>query len=216
MSKKNIVIVDYGLGNLLSVFNAFKYLGAGSSVEDRPEKLKQADAVVLPGVGAFADGMMGLKKRNFIEPLKEFILTGRPFLGICLGAQLLMTKGFEFGEHAGLNFIDGEVVSFGRHAGSGKKGIKIPHIGWNGLLKGTKGWDGTILSDVKEGQEMYFVHSFFVAPQDRRHILAETQYGEERFCSVVAKDNVYGCQFHPEKSSTFGLKILGNFVRLMQ
>lgn len=216
MSKKNIAIVDYGLGNLLSVSNAFKYLGTDSFVTDSPDKLKNADAAILPGVGAFADGMSGLEKRNLIGPVAEFIQSGRPLLGICLGAQLLMTTSFEFGRHQGLNCLEGEVVPFNNGKNEGASSVKVPHIGWNSIMPKKQQWHETILAGLNAGQEMYFVHSFFLVPKNDSQVLAETRYGSQTFCSVIRRGNLYGCQFHPEKSSTFGLKILDNFVRLVK
>jgi len=167
----------------------------------------------LPGVGAFEDGMTGLRQKGFLGPLNAYVGKGRPLLGICLGMQLLMDKSYEFGEHEGLHLIKGEVVP-AKKTGTTGVPLKIPHVGWNGLLKSKQEWDGTILEDLPPGTEMYFIHSFVAAPQDGTCILTETEYGGHRFCSVVASDNVYGCQFHPEKSATCGLKVLKNFVSL--
>jgi glutamine amidotransferase len=211
MDDMRIVIIDYGLCNLLSVYNALKHLGVEARVSSSPSDLTGADAVILPGVGAFEDGMRGLSQRGFLKPLRDYVSTGRPLLGICLGMQLLMDKSFEFGEHDGLGLIAGEVTPVDKNGKDGEI-LKIPHIGWNGLLKASLAWDGTPLEGLSEGVEMYFVHSFKVVPKDLACILAETEYGANRFCSVVAKDNVYGCQFHPEKSSGMGLCVLENFL----
>lgn len=211
MDYMKIVIVDYGLCNLLSVYNALQYLGVESVVTHDPSDLKCADAVILPGVGAFEDGMTGLRQRGFVEALGLYVNTGRPLLGICLGMQFLMNKSYEFGEHEGLGLIAGEVLPVDNVSRDGAP-LKIPHIGWNGLLKASRGWEDTPLSGLPEGVEVYFVHSFRVVPKDPAHILSETEYGGKRFCSVVAKDNIYGCQFHPEKSSEMGLSILNNFI----
>lgn len=208
-----IVIIDYGLCNLLSVHNALKSFGIDSLVSPDPEPLADADAVILPGVGAFEDGMKGLRSRGFVGPVREFVQSGRPFLGICLGMQLLMDKSYEFGEHEGLGLVSGEVSPLERADASGQA-LKIPHIGWNGLWQGGRPWPGTLLADLSDGTEMYFVHSFRVVPKDPAHVLAWTSYGGRRFCSVVAKANVYGCQFHPEKSSVMGLSILKRFIGL--
>ena len=206
-----IVVIDYGLCNLLSVHNALKHLGVDASVTHDPSELTGADAVILPGVGAFEDGMSGLRQRGFVEAVHGYVRSGRPLLGICLGMQLLMDQSLEFGVHEGLGLIAGEVVPVDCLSVDGSK-LKLPHIGWNGLLRAERSWDGTMLAGLPEGVEMYFVHSFRVVPKDRGHILAETEYGGKRFCSVVAKGNVYGCQFHPEKSSSMGLRLLGNFI----
>lgn len=206
-----VVIIDYGLCNLLSVQHALKYLEVDSVIADTPAGMTGADAVILPGVGAFEDGMAGLRQRGFVEALKAYVKSGRSLLGICLGMQFLMDKSYEFGEHEGLGLIAGEVTPVDRESAEGSP-LKIPHIGWNGLLKATHEWDNTLLSGLSQGAEMYFVHSFRVVPGDAGHILAETEYGGKQFCSVVAKGNVAGCQFHPEKSSVMGLNILSNFV----
>ena len=216
MNRHKLVIIDYGLCNLRSVYNALKKIGFDSFVSDNPQGLKTADAVILPGVGAFEDGMKGLRDKKLIEPIKDFVKTGKPFLGICLGMQMLMSKSFEFGEHQGLNLIEGQVEGFKNKIINGQYDFKIPHIGWNGLFSNGHPWSKTILEDLPQGQEMYFVHSYHVIPSDQANVLAQTQYAGIKFCSVVGKDNIYGCQFHPEKSSSFGLKILNNFVRLIQ
>jgi len=207
-----LVIIDYGLCNLLSVYNALKFIGIDSHVSADPESLRKADIAILPGVGAFEDGMNGMRERGLIEAVYDFVKTGRPFLGICLGMQLLMSKSYEFGEHQGLGLIEGEVLPFKTSRGSSGYTGKVPHIGWNSLHRKDCLWEGTVLSSLNEGAEMYFVHSFYVAPYSPKNILAETQYADTRFCSVVFKDNIYGCQFHPEKSAHYGLRILEEFV----
>lgn len=212
LSKKNIVVIDYGLCNLLSVSNALKHLGADCTVTDNPSLLVDADAVILPGVGAFKDGMNGLRDKGFVDPIHAFVQTGKPFLGICLGMQMLMQKSYEFGEHEGLGLIEGEVVPFKNRMEDDQYDFKVPHIGWNSLEASDRSWDGTILQGLREGELMYFVHSFHAAPENKEHALATSPYGEVDFCAVNNKDNVYGCQFHPEKSSTLGLNILKNFV----
>lgn len=214
MTIKNIVIIDYGLCNLLSVFNALRYLGVNAFVAQDPLHLKTADAVILPGVGAFADGMVGLRNKNFIPAVQEYVKTGKPLLGICLGMQMLMERSYEFGEHQGLGLVEGEVISFKNHFGDGKYDFKVPHIGWNGLCPHHLPWAGTILAGLKEGEEMYFVHSFFCVPKEEKNILAKSSYAGIDFCSVIAKENVYGCQFHPEKSAQYGLRLLKNFVEI--
>ncbi len=207
----NVVIIDYGLGNLLSVHNALKALGIQACISSDPAGLRQADAAILPGVGAFEDGMKGLKEKALIGPVRAFVKTGRPFLGICLGAQMLLDRSWEFGEHQGLGLIPGEVSAL---KGSLPADLRVPYIGWNGLRHAALPWEGTILEGMSEGQEMYFVHSFYLNPVDQKHALACAQYGPKRFCAVLAKDNVYGCQFHPEKSAAMGLRVLNNFVSL--
>ena len=211
---KKCVIIDYGLCNLLSVYNSLKYLGIESLVIHDPQDLKHADLAILPGVGAFEDGMRGVRERGFIEPINDFVRTGKPFLGICLGMQILMSKSYEFGEHEGLDLIPGEVLPFEAQKEGDEYILKVPHVGWSGLQKKDAPWEGTPLAGIPDKSEVYFVHSFYVQPKNSAHVLAETEYGEKNFCSVVFKDNVYGCQFHPEKSSKLGLKILDNFIKL--
>ncbi len=208
------VVIDYGLCNLLSVYNALKFLGVDSVVTSDSTFIKGADIAILPGVGAFEDGMGGLKAKGLIQPIYDFIKTGKPFLGICLGMQMLMDKSYEFGEHGGLGIIEGEVLRFQKESLDGKQRLKIPHIGWNVLVRADLSWEKTPLAGIKEGDEMYFVHSYCVVPKDRRCVLAQTAYGGHHFCSVVQKENVFGCQFHPEKSSKSGLKILKEFMEL--
>lgn len=206
----NLVILDYGLCNLLSVYNALKHLGVDSKVTCDPIDLKNADLAILPGVGAFADGMHGLQTKGLISPIRDFVKTGKPFLGICLGAQLLLDRSYEFGVHQGLGLIPGEVVGFSSQE---RPSLKIPHISWNRITPANP-WEGTLLEGLKHGEQMYFVHSFYLQPKDEHHALARTDYGPYDFCSVVYNGNVMGCQFHPEKSAQGGLKILNNFVRL--
>lgn len=213
----NIVIIDYGLGNLFSVQKAMHYLGADAVIIDRPESLERAGGVILPGVGAFGDGMSRLEERGFIEPLKRYVDRGNPLLGICLGMQFLFSYSEEFGTHKGLNFINGKVIRLSQAATSDGCIYKIPHIGWNGLFKpvGVGGWDDTVLDGIKEHSQVYFVHSFVAVPDDESNILSFTEYGNSRVTAVVKKNNIYGCQFHPEKSRDAGLKVLQNFLSIV-
>lgn len=215
---KKITIIDYGLGNLFNVERAFTSIGAESEITYDPGKIAGADYLVLPGVGAFKDGIDGLKKRNLIDPICDFIRMGKPLLAICLGMQLLMTESEEFGINRGMDIISGKVLRL-----TSDPMIKIPNIGWNQILlpeeSGRNGdqdkfWKNTILSSVKPGASLYFVHSYAVVPDDRKYILAETQYGPNRFCSVAKKGNVYACQFHPERSGEVGLNMLRQFIRI--
>ena len=209
MIKNNsVLIIDYGLGNLNSVLRAVSAVGGKPYISQNPQELKNAQKVILPGVGAFAAGMKDLAKRNLTTAIYEYVKTGRELLGLCLGMQLLFNKSEEFGIHTGLGLIDGTV----KLLSPTKKDIyKIPHVSWNSLLK-PKGvsWKGSILEGIEEGDMVYFVHSF--APQVNKNTLAITEYGKEYFCSVVNKDNLVGLQFHPEKSAQVGQKILKNFI----
>lgn len=208
-----VVIVDYGLGNLFSVERAMRYLGADCVITADASRIGAAGKLILPGVGAFGDGMKGLAGRGLVEPIKNFIATGRPFMGICLGMQLLMTEGEEFGIHKGLDIIKGRTS---RLDGSG--GYKIPHVGWNSLIPPDGGnesaWQGTVLGKLRANSFVYFVHSNAVVPDDASCCLAFTSYGSNTFCSVVRKGSIYGCQFHPERSAETGLDIYREFLSL--
>ncbi|HUU42196.1 MAG TPA: imidazole glycerol phosphate synthase subunit HisH [Planctomycetota bacterium] len=197
-----IVVVDYGMGNLHSVAKALEKAGGEVSVSSDPAGVRRADKLVLPGVGAFADAKTELDRRGLTGPVLEHIRAGRPFLGICLGLQLLFERSHEDGEHAGLGVVTGEVVRFRA------SGLKVPHIGWN-ALEMTPGV--ALFAGVPDGSRVYFVHSYYVAPSDASVIAARTEYGET-FTSAVATDNVWATQFHPEKSQRVGLRMLENFV----
>jgi imidazole glycerol-phosphate synthase subunit HisH len=200
-----IALLDYGAGNLRSVQKALRFVGADVRVVARPEEMKGASAAVLPGVGAFDDCVNALGKQELLEATREFISSGRPFLGICVGYQALFDKSQEFNScAAGLSIFKGEVVRF-----NDADGLKIPQIGWN-QLRVTKP-DCPLYKGVKDGSYVYFVHSFFPKPKDPSIVATETEYGET-FASSVWKDNVYATQFHPEKSQAVGLQLLKNFV----
>jgi glutamine amidotransferase len=215
-----VTIVDY-LGNLGSVSRALEWLGAEPEVTDSPEKIAEASHLILPGDGAFGYGMQQLRDKELVEPLLEFIASGRPFLGICVGMQLLLSESEEFGHHQGLGVIPGRVVPFPADSGAGVS-FKVPHIGWsflhspngpsNGPASVPPAWKGTILADLHTGESVYFVHSFLAVPTDPAHRIADSEYGGETVCAVVGSGNVTGCQFHPEKSGPVGLRILKRFV----
>lgn len=206
-----VTIVDYGVGNLQSIEKALCSCGAEVEITEDAEKIKSAQAIILPGVGSFEAGMRGLKLRGLEETLKSVAQKGIPMLGICLGAQLLLSKGYEFGEHDGLGIVPGQVMSFPVLA----EKEKIPHIGWN-KIRPSKSvlWQDTILENQEE-REVYFIHSYILKPQEKADCLATTVYGGYEFCSAIRKGNIYGCQFHPEKSGRIGLAVLNNFVRLI-
>lgn len=207
---KKITIIDYGIGNVLSVKRSFEYCGAEVFVTSDPTLIYEAERLVLPGVGAFFDGMKGLNDRGLIEPIKMYAQKNKPFLGICLGMQMMMDIGEEFGEHKGLGLISGNVIKIPRFDINGKE-KKIPHIGWNNLFESSN-WEGTILKDIDKGETVYFVHSYMVEPLKEENILATCFYNEQKIVSVVKSGNLYGCQFHPEKSGPTGLKIICNFA----
>ena len=202
-----IAIVDYNMGNLASVQNAFAKLGKDAVVESDAQKFKAYDKLILPGVGAFGDAMEHLRERNMIESIKEFAASGKPMLGICLGMQLLFETSQEFGEHAGLGLIEGDVKHF--DAQKFEEKLKIPHMGWNRMF--TK--EHRLFQGLDENHYLYFVHTYHVECKNTQDIIGETEYGY-RFVSAVAHDNIMGIQPHPEKSHTNGLKILENFIQL--
>ena len=203
-----IAVIDYGMGNLRSVQKAFEKFCPEVIVSSSAKDILNADKIILPGVGAFKVAMDELKKRGLIASIKESIEKGKPFLGICLGLQLLFTESEEGGKIKGLDIIKGRVKRFKE-----KPGLKIPHMGWNSIRITSHERRTTILDGVEDGSFMYFVHSYYVAPEDKDVILCETDYGG-KFTSGVHKNNIYGFQFHPEKSQSIGLKIVENFAKL--
>ncbi|HDT14864.1 MAG TPA: imidazole glycerol phosphate synthase subunit HisH [Firmicutes bacterium] len=201
---KKIAVIDYGMGNLHSVVKALENKGVPVKVVSKGSGLKNCIGIVLPGVGAFGDAVKEIKKREFYGVVIEMVNSGIPILGICLGMQLLMEKSTEYGRHKGFGFIKGDTVIF-------KGDMKIPHMGWNRIEKKKK---DSVLSRIKDGSFAYFVHSYYVKPDDARDILTETQYGKTAFTSSVSRDKVYGFQFHPEKSGREMLKIYENFSKI--
>lgn len=201
-----VVIVDYGMANLRSVQKAFEAVGAAAEVTPDPVRVARADKLVLPGVGAFQDAIARVRETGLAEVIVRHIADGRPFLGICLGFQMLFTRSHEDGRHAGLDLYPGEVVRFPY-----KPGLKVPHMGWN-TLRLTKP-DCPLFAGLPPDPAVYFVHSYYPVPADRGLIAAEADYPEP-FCAAVWRDNVYATQFHPEKSQDVGLTMLRNFARL--
>jgi imidazole glycerol-phosphate synthase subunit HisH len=208
---KRVKIIDYDAGNLFNVLKAFEYLGCKVDLVSNQDEIGDGDFLVLPGVGAFGDGMANLQDRLLLEPIIEWVSSGKPFLGICLGMQLLFSSSEEFGHFKGLNIIPGKVKRL-----PVEPGFKIPNIGWSPLKSTLKDhvldWKDTYLECITEEQDMYFVHSYAAYPDNQEHWLAQTAFGNHWFCSVVRKNNVFGCQFHPEKSGEIGLNILKNFI----
>ena len=200
-----IAIIDYGMGNLRSVQKGFEKVGHQAVVTSDPARVAAAEKVVLPGVGAFEDAIAELRRLGLVKPVLDAIDSGKPFLGICLGLQLLFDVGYENGRHAGLGVLRGEVVRFQL-----PKGYTVPHMGWNQLAIRRP---APVLRGLDEGTYAYFVHSYYVVPADRNVIATETDYGGP-FCSMIWRDNVFATQFHPEKSQSDGLKILRNFAEL--
>ena len=202
-----IAIIDYGMGNLRSVQKAFEKVGYEARVTSDPQVVLAAERIVLPGVGAFRDCIRNLEHGGFIEPILRVIREGRPFLGICLGLQLLFTESEEFGLHRGLDVIPGRVVRFADGLKDGDEDLKVPHMGWNQLAVKRR---PPALAGIPDGADFYFVHSYYVKPDDPSVVATTTDYGGE-FCSAVWKDNIVATQFHPEKSQEKGLAILKNF-----
>lgn len=205
-----ITIIDYGMGNLRSVQKGFEKLGFEAEVTADPARVAAAEKLVLPGVGAFRDCMHNLREGGFIDPIHEHVNAGKPFLGICLGLQLLFSESEEFGRHQGLGIIPGKVVRFPETMREGGEDLKVPHMGWNSISLRR---DIPLFKGVDEGAFVYFVHSYYVVPDDPEVVATETGYGQT-FCSSICKGNVMATQFHPEKSQDVGLAILKNFAEL--
>ena len=208
-----VVVVDYGMGNIKSVQRGLEQAGALVILSSNPDEIAQADRVVLPGVGAFEDGMNGLIQEELDQALHHFSGKGNPLMGICLGMQMLLTSSQEFGSHQGLGLIPGKVQTI-PHSENGVLKRKIPHIGWSALKKSadSDGWNNTVLQDIKEGEFFYFVHSFMAVPGQQAHQLAYCIDEGLAVTAAIRKDNVTGLQFHPEKSGPAGLQILNRFV----
>ena len=205
-----IAIIDYGMGNLRSVQKGFEKIGSEALITDDPKVILQAESVVLPGVGAFRDCMHNLEQGGFVEPILKVIAEGRPFLGICVGMQLLFSDSVEFGLYSGLNVIPGHVLRFPDQMTVAGEKLKVPQMGWNQLSFKRR---PPTFEGVEDGSNVYFVHSYYVKPEDSSVIATTTDYGIE-FCSSVWKDNVVATQFHPEKSQAIGLQILKSFAEL--
>lgn len=202
-----IAIIDYGMGNLRSVQKGFEKVGFEAVVTADPQVVLEAERVVLPGVGAFRDCMHNLEQGGFVEPILRVIREGRPFLGICVGMQLLLTDSVEFGLYKGLDVIPGHVLRFPDGMKECGEKLKVPHMGWNQL---SIRQPAPIFAGIEDGTNVYFVHSYFVKPDDAGCVAATATYGSE-FCAAIWQDNIVATQFHPEKSQDVGLRILKNF-----
>lgn len=198
-------IIDYGMGNLRSVQKAFEHLGAPAVICAKPEEARGAERLVLPGVGAFRDAISALRRHDFTSLIRDHIAADRPFLGICLGLQLLFDVSYEDGEYEGLGIVPGEVVRF-----PSTPGLKVPHMGWNTLIPRQSNPLTDVLPPVPS---VYFVHSYYVVPKDESVIATTTEHGVP-FTSMIARDNLFAAQFHPEKSQSTGLKLLETFAKL--
>ncbi len=201
-----IGIIDYGMGNLRSVQKGLERCRAPVCIIERPQDLAALDAAILPGVGAFRDAIAQLRRQSFVAPIEDYVASGRPLLGICLGQQLLMDRSFEDGEFEGLGLIEGDVVRF-----QPEPELKIPHMGWNTLdiVRSCP-----LLQGVQSGDSVYFVHSYHIRPTNPDVVVAQTRHGSQTFASIIGRDNLYATQFHPEKSQRVGLKMLENFATL--
>lgn len=207
-----VAVVDYGVGNLFSVRRALECSGASTVlVTSNPIDIENADRLVLPGVGAFADGMLGLRERGLVEPICSFAKSGRPFLGICLGMQMMATESEEFGLHAGLDLIPGRVVAIPREGEHGQR-LKIPFIGWSTLTGSRDAFVESYLRDLSNTDSVYLVHSFHMIPNHGDDLLAKYRYGKREITAAIRRGNVTGLQFHPEKSGRVGLRIIANFL----
>lgn len=208
-----VTLVDYGLGNLLSVARGFEHCGANVVLSHDPAVIQRAELLVLPGVGAFADGMRELRERGLVEPIRRFAESDRPLLGICLGMQMMTTMSEEFGEHHGLDLIPGRAREIPRRATNGTP-LKIPHIGWSALHQPAKAsWNDSLLADTAPGSSVYLVHSYAVDLDDPSDLLSYCDYGGHRVAATIQRGAVVGCQFHPEKSGPAGLRMLAAFLR---
>lgn len=212
-----VAIIDYEMGNMFSVKHACEYLGLNTVLTSDKSVIMASDAIILPGVGSFGDAMDNLKRLDLIPPIKDFVAAGRPFMGICLGLQLLFSESEEFGVNKGLGIIEGSVVRFPANNQKGRA-IKVPHIGWNQIFRpgGTEVyWDSSPLKNLKNGEFMYFVHSYYAKPASNQVVLSSTAYEDTQFCSSLLWENVFACQFHPEKSAAEGLKIYKNWAMMV-
>lgn len=219
-----VALVDYGMGNLHSVERACTAAGLSTQIVTTPRELVISDAVILPGVGAFGDAMRALRDLDLVAPLRELALSGRPIFGICLGMQLLMTSSCEFGEHDGLDIVQGQVEGLAQAAIHAGRRVKVPHVGWNRImppnseeLQFPKAWENSPLAGAASGEFMYFVHSYFAVVNNEAYVLSRTTYGGTAFCSSLMAGNVWGCQFHPELSGRKGIEVYRAFgVRAAQ
>jgi glutamine amidotransferase len=200
-----IAIIDYEMGNLKSIYKLLHYLNVEGIITSEPKIILDADGVILPGVGAFGDAMINLKQKGLSSIIGDLVKEKKPLFGICLGQQLLFSKSHEMGQHEGLDLIKGEVVAFDR-----AKVNKVPQIGWNSVKFTDE--DHFLIQGIPNNSYFYFVHSFYSVPKNKKDILGLTKYNEVEFCSMISKDNIIATQFHPEKSSKYGIQMYQNFI----
>jgi glutamine amidotransferase len=210
--KKKVVIIDYQLGNLFSVKQACDTVGMNAEISSRKEDVLTADALILPGVGAFNEAMTNLSKLGLDVVIKQKVMNGTPIFGICLGQQLLFTESEEFGTGMGLNLIPGVIKRFPEILENRK--IKVPHIAWNTIYKSNINWETTALKDLVNDDFMYFIHSYYVQPEDKSCVLTLTDYDSIEFCSSILDNNIFATQFHPEKSADKGISIYRNWAKI--
>nr|MBI3612722.1 imidazole glycerol phosphate synthase subunit HisH [Nitrospirota bacterium] len=212
-SSCQVAIVDYGLGNLFSVQHACERAGLKAHITNSKKDILSAAAVILPGVGAFGTAMDALRELDLVEPLRDVVASRTPLVGICLGMQLLLSESHEFGKHKGLGIIEGEVVHLQGSADG--RCFKVPQVGWNRIHSAGRGWEGSFLEGLAEGEFMYFVHSFYCKPADPGVVAATTRYGALEFCASLRRRTVFACQFHPERSGCEGLKVYRNLAAMI-
>jgi glutamine amidotransferase len=218
-SHLEVAIIDYQMSNLFSVKHACEHAGLKPVITCDRKVIMNSDAAILPGVGAFGEAMDNLRRLDLIGSIKDFIDMGKPFLGICLGIQLLLSESEEFGNHKGLNVIEGVVVRFPNKNREGRR-VKVPQVGWNKIFRpkfaSEEYWENSPLRGIRDGELMYFVHSYYVIPANQSYVLTRTNYDGIDFCSSVMRDNVFAFQFHPEKSGVMGLKIYRNLASTLR
>jgi glutamine amidotransferase len=211
---KDVTIIDYGVGNLYSVVSALEHSNGKPQLTNDPDAVAKADRLVLPGVGAFAFGMEALARLGLVEAVRAYAAAGKPLLGICLGLQFLFDYSEEHGRHEGLGLIPGSVVRI-PNVGADGQPHKIPHIGWSAIQpRAGETWCNSLLADVPIGSTMYFVHSFTAFPAKEEYRLADADYHGCRVSAAVSRDNITGCQFHPERSGAIGLRIIERFLTI--
>ncbi len=222
----HVAIIDYGLGNIFSISNGLSQFGLTSITTSSLKDILEADAVILPGVGSFGDAMNSLNRLDLVKPLQDIAQTEKPLIGICLGLQLLLTQSHEFGNHKGLDIIPGEVIPFGLYENENII-YKVPQVCWNRIFENSESskllnqgsepvaWEDTLLKGLSNGSYMYFVHSFFAAPENDSVVMTKTNYGRTEFCSSVKMGTVEAFQFHPERSGPEGLKIYNNLYNVL-
>lgn len=213
-----VAIIDYGLGNLFSVKHACHWAGMEATITSNKAAILAADVVILPGVGAFGDAMHSLHSKDLVGPIRDVAASGKMLVGICLGLQLMMSESEEFGHHKGLGLFEGSVVRFEKPQDGNGKILKVPEIAWNRVLVSPSQpeWNGTPLEGIAPGAYMYFIHSYYVQPREASACFNLSRYGHIEYCSAMRRDNIFACQYHPERSGPEGLKVYGNLAKLAQ